>query len=166
MLSWSHPKILSSTFKTWTLCSKPSPPMAWWCSSPNVCMASPHLNFSGIKSIQRASPHSKTGSRPSRRRRRPQASRSSRDSLGYYRRFIPNAASHLFHLFEALKGKPKTLEWTDKCQLSFDATKAALAAATLLHHPGPGSALALTTVASNVAIEGVLEQRGTKGWEP
>lgn len=54
--------------------------------------------------------------------------------IGYYRRFIPNAASHLFHLFEALKGKPKILESTPDCQKSFEATKAALAAATLLHH--------------------------------
>ena len=86
--------------------------------------------------------------------------------IGYYRCFIPNAACHLFHLFEALKGKPKTLEWTADCQKSFDATKAALAAATLLHHPRPGAQLSLTTDASNIAIGGVLEQRGPKGWEP
>ena len=86
--------------------------------------------------------------------------------VGYYRRFIPNAATHLFHLFEALKGKPKALEWTAECQKSFDATKAALAAATLLHHPRPGAPLALTTDASNIAIGGVLEQRGPNGWEP
>ena len=86
--------------------------------------------------------------------------------VGYYRRFIPNAASHLFHLFEALKGKPKTLTWTPDCQKSFEATKAALAAATLLHHPQPGAELALTTDASNMAIGGVLEQLGPLGWEP
>ena len=86
--------------------------------------------------------------------------------LGYYRRFIPNAAQHLYYLFDALKGKPKTLEWTPECQASFEATKAALAAATLLHHPRPGAQLALTTDASNTAIGGVLEQRGPQGWEP
>ena len=86
--------------------------------------------------------------------------------VGYYRRFISNAASHLYHLFEALKGKPKTLEWTKDCQKSFEATKAALAAATLLHHPKPSAQLALTTDASNEAIGGVLEQRGARGWEP
>ena len=86
--------------------------------------------------------------------------------VGYYRRFIPNAASHLYHLFDALKGKPKTLVWSPKCQASFEAIKEALAAATLLHHPRPGAALALTTDASNQAIGGVLEQRGPNGWEP
>ena len=86
--------------------------------------------------------------------------------VNYYRRFIPNAARHLFHLFEALKGKPKTLEWTANCQKSFEATKSALAAATLLHHPRPGAPLALTTDASNTAIGGVLEKHGPRGWEP
>ena len=88
------------------------------------------------------------------------------EMVGYYRRFIPNSAACLFHLFNALKGKPKTLEWTADCQRSFDDTKAALAAATLLHHPRPGAQLALTTDASNTAIGGVLEQRGPRGWEP
>ena len=86
--------------------------------------------------------------------------------VGYYRRFIPKAAMHLFHLFEALKGKPKILDWTRQCQESFDATKEALAKATLLFHPRPGAQLALTTDASNTAVGGVLEQRGPLGWEP
>ena len=86
--------------------------------------------------------------------------------VGYYRKFIPNAATHLYHLFEALKGKPKTLDWTPDCQKSFEATKEALARASMLFHPRKGAALALTTDASNSAIGGVLEQRGPKGWEP
>ena len=86
--------------------------------------------------------------------------------VGYYRKFIPNAATHLFHLFEALKGKPKQLEWTPDCQKSFEATKEALAAASMLFHPRKGASLALTTDASNSAVGGVLEQRGPKGWEP
>ena len=86
--------------------------------------------------------------------------------VGYYRRFIPRAATHLYHLFEALKGKPKTLNWTPECQVSFEATKEALAKASLLFHPRPGAPLALTTDASNLAVGGVLEQRGPNGWEP
>ena len=86
--------------------------------------------------------------------------------VGYYRRFIPKAALHLFHLFDALKGKPKSLPWTPDCQASFDAIKEALASAALLFHPRPGAQLALTTDASNLAVGGVLEQRGPLGWEP
>ena len=86
--------------------------------------------------------------------------------VGYYRKFIPGAATHLFHMFEALKGKPKSLTWTPECQTSFEATKDALARASMLFHPRVGAKLALTTDASNLAIGGVLEQRGPKGWEP
>ena len=86
--------------------------------------------------------------------------------VGYYRKFIPKAAAHMFHLFEALKGKPKSLNWTPDCQASFEAIKEALAGAALLFHPRPGATLALTTDASNLAVGGVLEQRGPRGWEP
>ena len=86
--------------------------------------------------------------------------------INYYRRFIPRAAHHLFHLFEALKTKPKRLEWNSNRQNSFEAIKDALAKATMLNHPRPEASLALTTDASDIAIGGVLEQRGPSGWEP
>ena len=86
--------------------------------------------------------------------------------INYYRRFLPNAAHHLTPLFDALKGKPKKIDWSRECQNGFDAIKAALVKATLLHHPKPSAPLALTTDASNFAIGGVLEQRGRNGWEP
>ena len=86
--------------------------------------------------------------------------------VNYYRRFIPRAAHHLRHLFDALHGKPKDLVWDEGCQISFEATKEALAQATLLHHPRSGAHLALTTDASQFAVGGVLEQWGPKGWEP
>ena len=86
--------------------------------------------------------------------------------VNYYRRFIEHAADHLYHLFDCLKGRPKKLTWTADCQLSFDSIKKALASATLLHHPIPGAQLALTTDASKLAMGGVLEQRGSDGWQP
>ena len=86
--------------------------------------------------------------------------------VGYYRRNIRSASGHLDHLFEALVGKPRKLNWTADCEASFQATKEALAKATMLHHPRPNAPLALTTDASKVAMGGVLEQRGPSGWEP
>ena len=97
--------------------------------------------------------------------------------VNYYRRFIRKAAHHLYPLFGALQGpkrpkgekkipRPKTLNWTEELQTSFDAIKEALAVATLLHHPRPNAPLALTTDASKFAIGGVLEQEGPNGWEP
>ena len=86
--------------------------------------------------------------------------------VNYYRRFIHQAAHHLCALFDALQGKPKKLDWSDSLQKSFDAIKLALATAAMLHHPDPSLPLALTTDASDVAMGGVVEQRGPKGWEP
>ena len=84
--------------------------------------------------------------------------------INYYRRFIPNAATLLYPLFESLKGKPKSLTWTPDCQSFFEAIKKGLA--TLLHHPRPGAQLSLTTDTSNQAIGGVLEQLGPEECEP
>ena len=86
--------------------------------------------------------------------------------VGYYRKHIRHAAHHMDFLFEALKGKPKKLNWTPECETSFAAIKEALAKAAMLRHPRPNAPLALTTDASNVAMGGVLEQRGPAGWEP
>ena len=86
--------------------------------------------------------------------------------INYYRRFVRAAAHHMYYLFESLGGKPKRLEWNDKLQFAFDSIKHALANATLLHHPDPSLPLAVTTDASDLAIGGVVEQRGPEGWEP
>ena len=86
--------------------------------------------------------------------------------INYYRKFIRAAAHHMSHLFEALAGKPKRLDWNEQMQYAFDSIKHALANATLLHHPDHNLPLAVTTDASDVAIGGVVEQRGPEGWEP
>ena len=86
--------------------------------------------------------------------------------VNYYRRFVKAAAHHMFELFESLAGKPKKLEWNDKLQYAFDSIKQALANSTLLHHPDSSLPLAVTTDASDLAIGGVIEQRGPEGWEP
>ena len=86
--------------------------------------------------------------------------------VNYYRRFIPQAAKHLYHLFEALKGKQKSLLWTSACGESFKAVKEALASAVMLRHPRPDAPLAITSDASDHAIGAVIEQRGPDGWEP
>ena len=86
--------------------------------------------------------------------------------VNYYRRFIRQAAHHLFFLFECLGNKPKKLQWDKNMELSFDAIKTALSNAAMLAHPDSKLPLAITSDASDVAIGAVLEQRGPKGWEP
>ena len=86
--------------------------------------------------------------------------------INYYRKFVRAAAHHMCYLFEALAGKPKRLDWNEKLQYSFDSIKQALANSTLLHHPDSSLPLAVTTDASDIAIGGMIEQRGPEGWEP
>ena len=68
--------------------------------------------------------------------------------VNYYRRFIKQAAHHLFHLFKCLGNKPKKLDWTENMEKSFQAIKSALANVALLHHPDLKLPLAITSDAS------------------
>ena len=78
--------------------------------------------------------------------------------VNYYHRFLPHIASTMAPLYQALKGKPKKLEWTRPLQEAFDRTKNALAVAAKLSYPSPKGDLILTTDTSNIALGGVLEQ--------
>ena len=58
------------------------------------------------------------------------------------------------------------LDWSVPLQQSFNAIKAALAAATLLVRPLPKVELSYTTDASDTHIGSVLYQKEVKGWWP
>ena len=88
--------------------------------------------------------------------------------VNYYRRFLPGIARILVPLHSAVgeAGRSKAIKWTEDCASSFAATKAALADATLLHHPDPASDTVLTVDASDTAVGEELSQlRGTV-WVP
>ena len=55
--------------------------------------------------------------------------------INFYHRFLPTIASQLAPLHAASSGRGKELTWTTECQKAFENAKAALAHATLLHHP-------------------------------
>ena len=61
-------------------------------------------------------------------------------------------------LFDALASKQKSLTWSETMTKSFDATKTALAKATLLAHPHQDAPTSLTTDASDYAVGAVLQQ--------
>lgn len=72
-------------------------------------------------------------------------------------------------LSETLKGKSNTLVWSESMTEAFQATKVALAKATLLMHPLPDVQTSITTDASESAIGAVLQQQvdgkeGTPGF--
>ncbi len=86
--------------------------------------------------------------------------------VNFYRRFIPSAARIMIPLFEALKGKPKKLFWTEEMAQSFLKAKEALARASFLAHPRSDAPISLVTDASDDAIGAVLQQSVDDTWIP
>lgn len=97
--------------------------------------------------------------------------------INFYRRFLPNIATTLLPLYSILKATGKAnckaskspVHWNDEALDAFEASKRALANATMLVHPDPEAELALTTDASGVAVGAVLEQRARRPratWQP
>ncbi|GFR62129.1 Pol polyprotein [Elysia marginata] len=88
--------------------------------------------------------------------------------INFYHRFIPQAASLLLPLHDALrKPQPRQLiGWTTDMDHAFTSCKAALADATMPSHPKPNAPIALTTDASDQAVGAVLEQYVQGVWQP
>ncbi|GFX70915.1 transposon Ty3-G Gag-Pol polyprotein [Trichonephila clavipes] len=61
---------------------------------------------------------------------------------------------------------PEPLKWNENAEQAFLAAKNAIAEATLLRHPIPGSKLSLWVNASDNAIGGTLSQLSQGKWEP
>ncbi|XP_059361850.1 uncharacterized protein LOC132101153 [Carassius carassius] len=101
---------------------------------------------------------------------RPLTVKSLQEFLGmvnFYHRFIPQAAQLMGPFHEALKGKPKhAVDCTESRVKAFDATKAALANATMLAHPSPTAPIAITSDASDYAVGAVYEQWVGGAWQP
>ena len=72
----------------------------------------------------------------------PQSQRQLRRFIGlvnFYHRFLPHCAELMLPLHSLLKGKSRSITWTDTATTSFNATKEALAKATLLSYPSPNA---------------------------
>ena len=92
---------------------------------------------------------------------RPQSVKSLQRFLGmvnFYRRFLPNIASTLRPLTDALAGAPRRLVWTSDMTSAFSRTKQQLAEAALLFHPVAGVKLRVNTDASTRAIAWAVHQ--------
>ena len=97
---------------------------------------------------------------------RPQEAKSLGEFLGivnFYHRFIPHAAALMGPLHSMSHVKGDKFQWSDQLQSAFDATKHALASATLLNHPSATATTCLTVDASDL---GVLEQFLDGSWKP
>ena len=89
--------------------------------------------------------------------------------VNFYHRFLRNAATTMRPLYQSLSGKPapsQPVNWTDEMVASFEASKAALANATMLVHPRLDAPLSLVTDASDVGLGAVLQQHVAGRTEP
>ena len=86
--------------------------------------------------------------------------------INFYHRFLPNIAVTLSPLYGALKSsKPRQeLVWSQEMKQAFLNGKTVLAKAAMLAHPCTDCPLALTSVASDVAVGAVLEQFNIGHW--
>jgi hypothetical protein len=86
--------------------------------------------------------------------------------INFYRRFLPGIAGTLRPLTDALKGKPKRLDWSAEMETAFIDAKAALSSATTLAHPSATAQVSLAVDASSSHIGAVLQQKCKGGWRP
>jgi transposase InsO family protein len=90
--------------------------------------------------------------------------------FNFYRRFVPAAAAVIRPLTDALRGNPAgaaPVKWSAAMSAAFEASKAALAATTLLDHPAAAAELSLVTDASATHLGAVLQQkRPASAWRP
>ena len=86
--------------------------------------------------------------------------------VNFYHRFIPHCAELMQPLHALLAHKTQTIAWDDAAVSSFNATKDALAKATLLSYPKLDVPICLMTDASDTAVGAVLQQLVNGTWQP
>ena len=102
----------------------------------------------------------------------PQSQRQLRRFIGlvnFYHRFLPHCADlmqPLHSLLSSSKSRSQTLTWTDSAIAAFNATKDALANASLLSYPQLDAPTCLMTDASDTAVGAVLQQHVEGTWHP
>lgn len=77
----------------------------------------------------------------------------------FYRRFIRSFSSVAAPLTALLKGKPRSLQWTDAAQDAFTALKQRFTTAPILKFPDPTKQFVVEVDASDVGVGAVLSQR-------
>ena len=89
--------------------------------------------------------------------------------VNFYHRFLPHCAelmNPLHSLLTSAKPKSQALTWSDTAQAAFNATKDALAKASLLSYPTTDAPTCLMTDASDTGVGAVLQQHFNGIWHP
>ena len=141
--------------------------------NPNKCLlGAPELDFLGHRINRHGISPLPEKVQAIRDFPQPQTERQLRRFIGlvnFYHRFLPHGADlmHPLHaLLPAGKAKSQNLTWTDTAVASFNTTKEALAAASLLSYPQPEAPTCLMTDASDTAVGAVLQQHVNGAWHP
>ena len=87
--------------------------------------------------------------------------------VNFYHHFLPHCAELMQPLHSLLKEKSQSLTWTEAATTAFQATKEALANASLLTYPTPNnSPTCLMTDTADTAVGAVLQQHINGTWKP
>ena len=90
--------------------------------------------------------------------------------VNFYHQFVPAAAQLMWPLVATFSGRAQNnaliLSWTEDMLQAFNATKQALADATMLAHPQHDAPLALSMDTSDTAVGSVLKQFVSDTWQP
>jgi len=84
------------------------------------------------------------------------------NTIGFYRRFIPNFSHKASCLFKLTESNQKFV-WNSETQVAFDSLKETLMKAPILAYPDHSKEFELYTDASKVALGAVLMQKDSKG---
>ena len=138
--------------------------------NPNKCLfAAPSLNFLGHHIDRHGISPLPEKVKAVNEFPQPQTQRQLRRFIGlvnFYHRFLPHGAELMQPLHSLLKRKSQSITWTDAATTSFQATKDALAKASLLTYPTPNAPTCLMTDASDTAVGAVLQQNIHGTWKP
>ena len=138
--------------------------------NPNKCLfAAPSLNFLGHHIDHHGISPVSEKVKAVNDFPQPQTQRQLRRFIGlinFYHHFLPHCAQLMQPLHSLLKGKSQSLTWTEAATTSFQATKDALAKASLLTYPTPNAPTCLVTDASDTAVGAVLQQHISDTWKP
>ena len=87
-------------------------------------------------------------------------------AINFYHRFVPATAQLLHPLYNALVSRTSPVKWSTPTDKVFHDAKTVLASTTLLVHPPQDAPTAVTVDASDLAVEGILEQFTDGLWWP
>ena len=128
----------------------------------NLTFLGHHINQQGITPLQEKVQAVREFPQPTSQRKL----REFMGMVNFYHRFLPRCAELMQPLHTLLSNNTQTITWNDATVAAFNATKEALANATLLSYPKMDAPTCLVTDASDIAVGAALQQCINGSWQP